>query len=126
MSLLAIALVSAPGDCEDKKQVDERAKAMIVRYEKTGGFVATHKTCCIDSSKLDASEREKLHALVSESGIEAVKDKLKQTNQGAADVFYYDIRVEDNGKTHEVFFDDSTLPAKYRPLVTYLNSKCTR
>jgi hypothetical protein len=93
----------------------------LFTYKQTGGFMGVNRLYEQNLSQLPKPEMEKLDRLVRESGL--MKAPEKKTNPRACDVYIYDFSFTQAGKTYQAVFDDTTLPASYRPLVEYLKDK---
>ena len=92
-----------------------------ISYRKSGGFMGVNRGCDLDLSKMSHDERAKIESLFDVNDFMSLKSS---TTPGAADVFYYSLEVVATaGQSHQVKFDDVTLPATLRPLVTYLDGQ---
>jgi hypothetical protein len=109
--------------CPAKKAV--KAGVYRVTMTKSGGFAGIMETYEVDSNKLDKDERANFADIINKTGILAV-DSVKDTEPKAADVFFYEIKVEYKGKTHTATYDDIKLPDAYRTLVGYLTKMGTK
>jgi hypothetical protein len=93
----------------------------LFTYKQTGGFMGVNRLYEQNLSQLPKAEMQKLDQLVRQSGLMNASEK--KTNPRACDVFIYDFSFTQAGKTYQAVFDDTTLPASYRPLVEYLKDK---
>lgn len=108
--------------CPQEKQM--KAQPYSIKFNQSGGFAGVNKGVELNTAKLSCEDACKLVEAIKNSGILKVTT-LKQTNPQAADVFYYDITVEEKNRTHHVTFDDTTVPDSYRPLVEFLRTRAT-
>lgn len=94
-----------------------------ISYRKSGGFMGVNRGCDLDLSKMSRDERAKIESLFD---LEEFMSLKSGTTPGAADVFYYNVEVVSTaGESHAVKFDDVTLPANLRPLISYLDGRST-
>jgi hypothetical protein len=108
--------------CAQEKQM--KAQPYLVKFNQQGGIAATFKGVELNTAKLSCEDACALVEAIKKSGI-LKESTLKSTNPHAADVFYYDIIVEEKNRTHHVTFDDTTVPDSYRPLVEFLRTRAT-
>jgi len=108
--------------CAQEKQM--QSQPYIVKFNQTGGFAATFKGVELNTAKLSCADACSLVETIKKSGI-LKESTVKKTNPQAADVFYYDIVVQEKNRTHHVTFDDTTVPDSYRPLVEFLRTRAT-
>ena len=90
---------------------------MRVKFVQSGGVVGVMRGCELDSASLPPGEARELESLVASSGLLA---SGKFLSTGARDLRLYEIRVERDAGVLQVTFDDETLPAPARPLVSFL------
>jgi emfourin len=100
----------------------EVSPTMRVKFVQSGGIVGSARACELDSSRLPADDARELHELVQASGILATGEFEKLSSEGR-DLRLYEIQVENGPAVVTVTFDDHTLPAQARPLVSFLRSK---
>ena len=90
---------------------------MRVRFTQSGGIVGAVRACDLDSSRLAPDDARELESLVRESGL----SKSGEFRSAAArDLRSYEIQIENDSLNITVTFDDETLPAPARPLVSFL------
>ena len=93
---------------------------MKIRFRQSGGYAGLQMGCDLDTKSLSSDRATQLESLVNTSGI-------LQANSGrsenAADLISYEIAIETNQGTHQVTFDDLTLPENILPLLEYLQSQ---
>jgi hypothetical protein len=93
---------------------------MKIKFRQSGGYAGLRMGCDLDTNSLSSDEATQLESLVNTSGI-------LQANSGrsenAADLISYEMTIETQSGTHQVKFDDLTLPESVLPLLDYLQSK---
>jgi hypothetical protein len=99
-------------DCCKKDQ-----KAMKITLTKSGGIMGMNRIYDVDSTKLTDEQAQKLSQLVTTSKVLEQKSK---TTAGAADLFYYEFKIDDGENTTDLHFDDLSLPESVRPLLSFL------
>jgi hypothetical protein len=90
---------------------------MRVIFTQIGGFAPAFKGCELDTATLSAAEAVRLQALIEDSGI--FNSEGRKTS-GARDVHLYALTVERSQGSHEVTFDDLSIPASAKPLLAFL------
>jgi hypothetical protein len=90
---------------------------MRVKFVQSGGVVGAVRTCDIESSALPPDEARELESLVEASRLSASGEFL---SPAARDLRLYAIEFDRGAETIAVTFDDETLPAEARPLVSFL------
>ncbi len=90
---------------------------MRVKFVQSGGVVGAVRACEIESSALPPDEARELESLVQASGLSVSGEFL---SPAARDLRLYAIQLERGAETVAVTFDDETLPAEARPLVSFL------
>ncbi len=90
---------------------------MRVKFVQSGGVVGAVRACEIESSTLPPDEARELESLVQARGVSVSGEFL---SPAARDLRLYAIQVERGAETVAVTFDDETLPAEARPLVSFL------
>lgn len=113
-------------DCKSGKSCDkndgtdcgkEDRKAMKITLTKSGGIMGMNRVYDVDSTKLTDEQAKKLSQLIDSSKILDLKSK---TTAGAADLFYYEFKIDDGKDTTQLHFDDLSLPESVRPLLSFL------
>jgi len=93
-----------------------------VSFTQSGGFVGVVRSCRIEVAALAAEERASLEQLVAASGLEASCECLsEQCRDGRT----YEIVIEHETRVVRAVFDDASLPAAARPLVSFLKARAT-
>lgn len=90
---------------------------MKITLTKSGGIMGMSRVYEVDSTKLTEEQAEKLTELYTASKILALESK---TTAGAADLFFYEFKIEEGKNTKTVHFDDLSLPESVRPLLKFL------
>ncbi len=105
---------------------------MKVSFLQSGGFAGVTKGCVVDSTLLEPKAATEIEKLVHDSGLKVSGTFLSGT---ARDLSQYDIVVERDGQPGEgmvqrpdsaairVVFDDTTVPAPARALLSYLKQR---
>lgn len=92
---------------------------MKIKFRQSGGYAGLRMGCELDTNVLSIDEAAQLESLVKTSGIlKAKSDRSENT----ADLINYEITIETKEGTHQVTFDDLTLPESVVPLLDYLQS----
>jgi hypothetical protein len=103
-----------------KSPLNKAKKYMKIKFRQSGGYAGLRMGCDLDTKSLSSEEATQLESLVNTSGI-------LQANSGrsenAADLISYEIAIETQAGTHQVKFDDLTLPESVLPLLDYLQSQ---
>jgi hypothetical protein len=112
------------GECPMNKPAKKPAaktQGYQVTLVQSGGFAGINKTFTIDSATVSKKAQLKIAELVRATNIQ--KDSgIKKTTPNAADMFFYEFTVADNGKKLTATFDDGTLPQAYRDLFEYMKT----
>ena len=95
---------------------------MRVTFVQSGGLVGAVRGCELDSATLGSAAARELEELVRSSGLSASGEFR---TAGARDLREYAITVEDGARRIHVHFDDRTLPAGLRALVSFLRRSST-
>ena len=90
---------------------------MRVTFRQVGGFAPVFKGCELDTETLSADKSARLQALIEDSGIRNIEGRR---TSGARDVHLYTLTVESSQGSHEVTFDDLSIPASAKPLLAFL------
>lgn len=90
---------------------------MKITLTKSGGFAGINRVYEVDSAKLTDEQSQKLTELYTASKI---LDFESKTTAGAADLFFYEFKIEEGKSTRTVHFDDMSLPESVRPLLSFL------
>jgi hypothetical protein len=104
----------------EKSPLNKAKKYMKIKFRQSGGYAGLRMGCDLDTKLLSPEAATQLESLVNTSGI-------LQANSGrsenAADLISYEIEIETNQGTHQVTFDDLTLPENVLPLLDHLQSQ---
>ncbi|MGA0038467.1 MAG: protealysin inhibitor emfourin [Pirellulales bacterium] len=92
---------------------------MRIGFTQSGGFAGLVLSCRIDTTVLEASERETVEQLVVSAGIEESCERVSETSR---DTVTYEIVIERTTLVR-VVFDEILLPDAARPLVAYLKGR---
>lgn len=93
-----------------------------VSFTQSGGFVGVVRSCRIEVAALAAEERASLEQLVASSGLEA---SCECFSENCRDGLTYEIVIEHETRVVRAVFDDASLPAAARPLVSFLKARAT-
>mgnify|MGYP000122276864 CR=1 FL=1 len=107
---------SCPGGPKTKKT---HGGVYGITITKSGGIAGINETFTLDSNKLAKPLKGDLQSLVSNTGILDVGSVTK-TQPNAADLFFYEFKVDYKGKLHSATYDDMTLPEQYRTLLGFV------
>jgi hypothetical protein len=104
-----------------KKSPLNRVKQhMKIKFRQSGGYAGLRMGCDLDTDLLSTDEATKLASLVKNSDIMRSKSSR---SKNTADVISYQITIETNDGTHQIAFDDLTLPDSAIPLLDYLQNQ---
>ncbi len=92
-----------------------------ISVQKTGGFAGLSFKFEQQIAVLNAEERNKLEALIYNSGL---RDQAVVNNKSknARDVFTYSFVLREDDTTYSASFDDTTLTPAYRELFQYVQN----
>jgi hypothetical protein len=93
---------------------------MKIKFRQSGGYAGLRMGCDLDTDLLSTAESSKLESLVKASGISQSKSSH---SKNTADVISYQITIETKDGTHQMTFDDLTLPESVIPLLDYLQNQ---
>jgi hypothetical protein len=104
---------------------------MRIVFEMSGGFGGLFATAPLSyeatTDALPGQEADLLRRLVEESGLLAPEQRPATRSEASArDVFQYRVQVTTGGRTYRYDFDDTTVPARARPLLEHLTSAAMR
>jgi hypothetical protein len=103
-----------------KSPINKVKKHMKIKFRQSGGYAGLRMGCDLDTNSLNITESTQLESLVKTSGILQSKSGR---SENAADLISYEITIETKEGTHQVRFDDLTLPDRVLPLLDYLQSQ---
>jgi hypothetical protein len=103
-----------------KPLVNKLKKHMKIKFRQSGGYAGLRTGVDLDINSLTADESTQLESLVKTS--EILKAKSGRT-ENAADLINYEITIENQDGTHQINFDDLTLPETAIPLLDYLQER---
>ena len=88
---------------------------MRIQVVRSGGFAGLRRERAVETEQLPPGERADLERLVAESRF---FDLPVRATSGAPDVIQYRVKVEVEGRGHEITADDQTLGDALRKLAT--------
>lgn len=92
---------------------------MRVRFERSGGMAGITLMHDFDSADLPPEQTVELTRLISEAQFFALPGKIRATKT-TADLFQFNITVEDGAQKHSVEFDQGAAPEHLRTLAQWL------
>ena len=96
---------------------------MRVSVIRGGGFGGLVRTTAADTERLAPADRDKLTALVRQSGLlDAPALEGPGLPEPEPDRFTYTVTVEDQGQRHEASFPERSLPEPVRNLITWVGT----
>jgi len=95
---------------------------MKVTFRQSGGYAGLSRGCELDSATMSRTEAAKLERLVEKSRGAAAGTTSKP---GARDLTSYRVTVETDKGSHQLEFDDLTVPAEATDLLAYLQ-RCAK
>ncbi|WP_309734914.1 protealysin inhibitor emfourin [Chamaesiphon sp. OTE_75_metabat_556] len=104
----------------EKSPLNKAKKHMKIKFRQSGGYAGLRMGLDLDINSLSTDESTQLESLVKTSGILQSKSGRAEN---AADLINYEITIETKEGTHQVKFDDLTLPESVLPLLEYLQSQ---
>jgi hypothetical protein len=96
---------------------------MKVYFESSGGLAGMHTSAVIDTDLGDSKDEKKIRDLITNSDFFNLPSESPRSKPGSADYLGYKITVESEGLSHTVRTNDTRLPPKLFPLITFLQSK---
>jgi emfourin len=93
--------------------------AFKLSFRQSGGIGGLIRGCDLDSATLDATEANELSALLSQSGLDA----LRASQRPHPDAIEYWISITDEAGTRERVFGGADMTPQLRPLLRYLQSR---
>ena len=102
------------------RPVSEIDSPMKITFRQSGGYAGLLRGCEINTERLSSEEARELKSLVDQSGILEAQSKQ---SPNLADVFNYLITIETRDKTHQVSFDELSLPREIIPLIDFLQDR---
>jgi hypothetical protein len=103
-----------------KLPVNKVKKHMKIKFRQSGGYAGLRMGLDLDINSLSTDESTQLESLVKTSGILQSKSGHAEN---AADLINYEITIENQEGTHQINFDDLTLPESAIPLLDYLQDR---
>jgi hypothetical protein len=89
---------------------------MKVSFRESGGFAPILRGCELDTDTLPTDDAARLKALVEASGILT----MQTVRSRGMDIRVYDLTVQTDRGSHQVTFDQLSLPDAARPLLDFL------
>lgn len=105
---------------ENKHSINEVSLPMKIEFRQSGGYAGLVMGSEINTDLLDAEEATKLQSLVEQSDILQVQPR---STPNSADLLNYEITIETKEGTHQVSFNDMSLPESAIPLLEYLQDR---
>lgn len=97
---------------------------MNISFERTGGFAGRQLKYRVNSDELSQADRNDLEQLVNAAGFFDLPEQIKAP-PGAADVFQFNITLEDGERTHTVEVDQTVVPETLKPLLQWLGARAS-
>ena len=116
LTINCIALLSM----SNGRPVSEIDYPMKITFRQSGGYAGLTKGCEIDTELLSSEEAQELKSLVAQTGILEAQSKQ---SPNVADAFNYLIIIETIERTHQVSFDELSLPREVIPLIDFLEER---
>jgi hypothetical protein len=95
---------------------------MKVYFESSGGLAGMYRSATIDTDSGNSEDEKKLRDLITDSDFFNLPSESRP-KPGSADYLGYKITVESEGLSHTVRTNDTTLPPRLFPLISFLQSK---
>jgi hypothetical protein len=92
---------------------------MIIRLERSGGFMGIPLRAEIDTLKLPAGEGDALRQQVEAARFFDLPEKIAENTKGA-DRFQYALTVEDAGRRHSVSVGEADAPPELQNLIQHV------
>jgi len=108
------------GLSKKKPSINKDRKYMKIKFRQSGGYAGLLLGCDLDTKSLSSDEATQLESLVNNSGILQANSSR---SDNTADLISYEMTIETQAGTHQVRFDDLTLPESVLPLLDYLQSQ---
>jgi len=89
-----------------------------VKFLQSGGYAGLIRGCEIDTESLTPKEADVLQSLIKKSNIKG--NRKFSARGGARDLNNYVITVESKDELHTISFDDMTVPAEIKDLLSFL------
>lgn len=105
---------------KNERSIREVYSPMKIKFRQSGGYAGLRMSCEINTASLPSEEATQLISLVENSRI---FQATSQRTPNAADLLTYEFTIETKAGTHQVSFDDLSLPESIRPLLEYLQSQ---
>ena len=102
------------------RPVSEIDYPMKITFRQSGGYAGLTKGCEINTELLSSEEAQEIKSLVAQSGILEAQSKQ---SPNVADAYNYLIIIETRERTHQVSFDELSLPRKVIPLIDFLEDR---
>jgi|SRR5215472_12042427 hypothetical protein len=96
---------------------------MRVYFESSGGLAGMYRSATIDTDSGNPEDEIKLRDLITDSDFFNLPSESPRPKPGSADYLHYKITVESEGLSHTVSTNDTTLPPRLFPLISFLQSK---
>ncbi len=97
---------------------------MIIKFERSGGFMGRNTSLTLDVGELPSNQAEKIRHLLEDANFVMLKEEL--VSHPMPDEFNYTITVETDDLHHTVHTSDSSAPDSLRPLIHELTERARR
>jgi hypothetical protein len=103
----------------------EQAK-QTVSFRRTGGlFAGNVLVASVSVDDLDDAQREVLQSHLEQADLAALAERSPITGPGA-DIYQYDIAVDDGARRSQVVVAQTAVPEHLRPLLEWLEQRASR
>ena len=102
---------------------------MRIRFDSGGGVTgaAGRRKCEVETETLPPAEAQELLALIQQAGLPTLAGRVSRTQgRPRPDETFYEISVEEDGRTQTVSASDRDMPAALRPLINWLSHYAVR
>jgi hypothetical protein len=96
---------------------------MRIHFERSGGLAGINDRIELDTTSMPTDEVNRLQQLVDSSNFFNLPSKSPSPKPGSADYFYYKIKIQADGREHEIRTNDITIPEELEPLLDFLQNK---
>lgn len=97
------------------------ARIVRVFVVRGGGFSGLVRTSSVATNQLSPGDRQKLAALVGQSGLFDAP-AARSAEEPEPDRFTYTVSVEDQGRTHTAGFSERSMPEGVRNLISWVST----
>ena len=97
------------------------ARIVRVSVVRGGGFSGLVRTTSVATDQLSPGDRQKLAALVQQSGLDDAP-AAPSSGEPEPDRFTYAVTLEDQGRTHTAGFSERSMPEGVRNLISWVST----